>query len=167
MVLKNDLDERTRLHVLSQERVDNDATNHCAGPRLEQCGAAPAALHSRRPRPPWTRAPPQRRRAAATPADGNVTSTTSDAATAAAPTAAEAANGHQRKTAAVFGFFGASDRELALIEKRYAKNGYECVVVPSPVKEVARPSGWYKISGGTRGWARTMNSGGILMSCTA
>ena len=82
---------------------------------------------------------------AATPADANgVTSTTSDAATAAAPTATEAANGHQRKTAAVFGFFGASDRELALIEKRYAKNGYECVVVPSPVKEVARPSGWYK-----------------------
>ena len=82
---------------------------------------------------------------AATPADANgVTSTTSDATAAAAPASSEAANGHQRKTAAVFGFFGASDRELALIEKRYAKNGYECVVVPSPVKEVARPSGWYK-----------------------
>ena len=45
---------------------------------------------------------------------------------------ADDANGHERKTAAVFGFFGASDRELALIEKRYAKNGYDCVVVPSP-----------------------------------
>ena len=82
---------------------------------------------------------------AATPADANgVTSTTSDANAVAAPASSGAANGHQRKTAAVFGFFGASDRELALIEKRYAKNGYECVVVPSPVKEVARPSGWYK-----------------------
>ena len=90
-------------------------------------------------------------------ADAGAATTGDAVATAAAPTAAEAANGHRRKTAAVFGFFGASDRELALIEKRYAKNGYECVVVPSPVKEVARPSGWYRISGGTRGWARNMN----------
>ncbi len=39
---------------------------------------------------------------AATPADANgVTSTTSDATAAAAPASSEAANGHQRKTAAV------------------------------------------------------------------
>ena len=81
---------------------------------------------------------------AASPRRGRRCSNDQRRAAAAAPASSEAANGHQRKTAAVFGFFGASDRELALIEKRYAKNGYECVVVPSPVKEVARPSGWYK-----------------------
>jgi len=63
---------------------------------------------------------------------------------AAAPAAAHEGASERKKTAAVFGFFGASDRELKLIEKRYAKNGYECVVVPSPVSEVARPAGWYK-----------------------
>ena len=100
------------------------------------------ALHLAARRPPWTRAPPQDRRRRL--AGRRRRTTTSDANAVAAPASSGAANGHQRKTAAVFGFFGASDRELKLIEKRYAKNGYECVVVPSPVKEVARPSGWYK-----------------------
>jgi len=46
----------------------------------------------------------------------------------------------------VFGFFAASERELNFIEKQYRRNGFDDVkVVPSSVRRLARPSGWYRV----------------------
>lgn len=46
----------------------------------------------------------------------------------------------------VLGWFYASDRELAFVKRAYSRAGYDHVVVrPSPVAEVSKWRGWYRI----------------------
>jgi len=87
------------------------------------------------------RAPlPARRRAALKPLSAE------EPAAASAPAAAEESSEEAHKSAVVFGFFAAKDRELDLIKRQYERFGYdEVVVVPSLVSRLARPSGWYKL----------------------
>ena len=51
-----------------------------------------------------------------------------------------------RKSALVFGFFAAKEKELAFIRKQYLRRGFDDVVVePSLIASLARPSGWYRV----------------------
>mmetsp|Transcript_98007 Transcript_98007/g.174502 ORF Transcript_98007/g.174502 Transcript_98007/m.174502 type:complete len:361 (+) Transcript_98007:29-1111(+) len=46
-------------------------------------------------------------------------------------------------SAVVFGWFGATPRELELVQRMYKKNGYQEVsVVQSPIKQMTSPRGW-------------------------
>ena len=86
---------------------------------------------------------------AAFPAAARAQATTAAGAespTAPAPTPTADGAAPPAKSALVFGFFAAKDRELNFIKKQYAKYGYDDVVVePSAIARLARPSGWYKV----------------------
>ena len=49
------------------------------------------------------------------------------------------------RSALVLGWFGASPRELSLVERLYKRNGYDDVtVLPSRVGSLTKPSGWFR-----------------------
>eukprot|EP00933_Yihiella_yeosuensis_P055943 TRINITY_DN5491_c3_g1_i1.p1 TRINITY_DN5491_c3_g1~~TRINITY_DN5491_c3_g1_i1.p1 ORF type:complete len:472 (-),score=56.01 TRINITY_DN5491_c3_g1_i1:94-1488(-) len=53
---------------------------------------------------------------------------------------------HFTGSAVIFGWFGASPRELELAQRVYRKNGFHDVtVVASPIKEMTSPRGWHQV----------------------
>ena len=67
---------------------------------------------------------------------------------AAATRASDAESGKaaaRAKSALILGWFGASSRELELVERVYKRNGYEDVtVMPSLIAALTKPSGWFR-----------------------
>ncbi|KAJ1446668.1 hypothetical protein M885DRAFT_545602 [Pelagophyceae sp. CCMP2097] len=50
-----------------------------------------------------------------------------------------------KRSACVFGWFFASEKELAFVKKKYEQNGFtDVLIVPSDVAMISRPRGWYR-----------------------